>query len=408
MFCIKCGNQLPDDALFCPKCGNRIEVQSDISKHEQQNKDSEDPKENLAQQAITNSSSEETSASRNSASLPSSEVPLTKNDLTEDKNQGSAPYENNPNSATEENIQHSVNKTNSNDISESWKRIFVQFDRINIYQKGWWKAYKERRYPSLYWSWWGFFFGPLYYLCKKMWLKLFLYDSLIVLITLPLEYFLYTDDYFLQDNPFRLIRNIFFFLLTNNLLFILFAKYDYYLFKRYNIKYVRGFPKIFRKGWFVFLFTVLTNTVCYVVVPFIIGFMGGLQASSSNSYNAEENNSSSNTSSWFSSFSLFGPNIDKNFALTPNHFNQFWDKNDSNVSIVIELDDKYKGNICHQDVCELFKTETAKDNCLEGTLNKKDKCKICLSSERYEGDTLTVYDLSRSKSDGIKFTIGGD
>lgn len=26
MFCMKCGTQLPDDAMFCYKCGNKINI----------------------------------------------------------------------------------------------------------------------------------------------------------------------------------------------------------------------------------------------------------------------------------------------------------------------------------------------------------------------------------------------
>mgnify|MGYP000171924701 CR=1 FL=1 len=29
MFCVKCGQQLPDDAIFCSRCGNKVSISSE-------------------------------------------------------------------------------------------------------------------------------------------------------------------------------------------------------------------------------------------------------------------------------------------------------------------------------------------------------------------------------------------
>lgn len=156
-----------------------------------------------------------------------------------------------------------------NDLSVGWKRIFSIFDRLDVYHNG----YGAKNSPSLYkslsfsekfaisFSIWGFFFGALYYLVKKMYLKAALYMSAVFFVVAVVE--LIFIDVLKTDLP----------VLLDNLLtygaagfFAVMAKYDYYMFRRYNIKYVRVLPDIFKNSWFVLLVFLVSLWLCFFCI----------------------------------------------------------------------------------------------------------------------------------------------
>ncbi|MBQ9221422.1 zinc-ribbon domain-containing protein [Succinivibrio sp.] len=332
MFCVKCGTQLPDGASFCSNCGHKI-VDS-LSDNVLENQNSKN--EYLKKEIETNNSTTEYSKERN-----------IKEDITRDNNQ----------------YFDESRDLSSLDVSEDWKKIFEIFDQINVYKDGYFfnKALRKVKYfqrLKVAFCFWAFIFGPFYYFVKKMWLKGFLYSILISFFLLPIDILEIFDIYTLPSKVERLLYII------PSAFFASFAKYDYYLYKRYDIKYIRGFPDIFKKAWFTLLLY-----VAYILILFGSVFYVG--QSSSDDSNFESYSSSSSESS----VSRWSPNIDKDFSLFSTDFNGVW-ANDSKT-INVDLDNNFKGKVCHNGVCEEFKTKSARGSCLYGTLNKNDECSLC-------------------------------
>ena len=329
MYCSNCGAKIDDNAKFCPSCGTPVK-----------NSVSDDKK-----------TVEESNSSLNSVETQQNVFAQT----SESSNQNSPARPN---------------------VSKSWQRIFDTFDKANAFEKGYFRmntkglGFWEKR--RITFSFLGFFFGPLYYLCKGLFLKAFLYSAFILLFITLVVCVNVILDIEIGKIQLRIMSLIW------PVVFASFAKYDYYLYKCHGIKYIRTLPVVFRKTWFCILLNIL-SIGAYVGLCVGAVFMGSNvfgtgyadSATTSDRYSSTVENSkqsaeTSQVNAGNSELTATSKDQLSDVGVTAADFNDYWRQEDGSYTFKLSVNDNLAEGLIKETSGETtpFKITEKAANCL--------------------------------------------
>ena len=364
MFCSNCGTKIDDDARFCPSCGAQIK-NSDVADKAKVEDNKVPQNGDEAQQRI----------------------------LTQ---------------KTEDQVLNSKRE----EVSRSWQRIFDTFDKTNAYEKGIFRmssnglSYREKLRISF--SILAFLFGPLYYLCKGMFLKAFLYTAILSVITLLVVIGAEVIfDYEMSKTMIRWLS------VMSSVFFAVMAKYDYYLYKCHGIKYVRALPVVFRKTWFCVLLNILVWGA-YLVLFLCAVFYYSKVYENSHSDNAtvpdsyatdsRQNENSKTEKSQLKEQIAALMETQTDVTVTAADFNDYWEYDSYRFKLSVN-DSLTEGSISDQNQTIPFTITKKQQNCILVNLHLPDydtEQTLCYENEGHGLEKLVA---SKKNEDGSTKTI---